>query len=136
MSAPSRIDRHVAVAAALDVLAVLVFVVVGRRNHDEGNALRATLETALPFLAGLAVAWVTVRAWRRPARLLTGVAVWPVTVLVGMIVRRWVFDRGTATSFVVVATLFLGACFVGWRAVAMVLERRRTGTGAAPRLSA
>ena len=33
-------------------------------------------------------------------------AIWPVTILVGMIVRNLVFDRGTATSFVIVATLF------------------------------
>lgn len=126
-----RPDQRLAIAAGLDVLAVLVFVVVGRRNHDEGSAIRATLETAVPFLAGLAAGWCTVRAWRRPFGLLTGVAVWPVTVLVGMIVRRWVFDRGTATSFVIVATLFLGACFVGWRAVAATLERRRATAPAA-----
>lgn len=119
-------DRRLATAVGLDVLAVLVFVVVGRRNHDEGNALRATVETAVPFLVGLIAGWVAVRAWRRPFGLLIGVAVWPVTVLVGMIVRRWVFDRGTATSFVIVATLFIGACLVGWRAVAGVLDRRRS----------
>jgi uncharacterized membrane protein (GlpM family) len=127
MQRPGRpLDRRLVLAVALDVLAVLIFVVVGRRNHDEGNALRATVETAVPFLTGLLAGWCAVRAWRRPLGVLTGVAVWPVTVLVGMIVRRWVFDRGTATSFVIVATLFLGACLVGWRAVAGVLDRRRS----------
>ena len=121
MRTPDR--RTVAIAAGLDAFAVLVFVVIGRRNHQQGNALDATVETALPFLLGVAVAWAATRAWRRPTALLTAVAIWPVTVLVGMLLRRWLFDGGTATSFVVVATLFLGACFVGWRAVYRLRHR-------------
>jgi hypothetical protein len=42
-----------------------------------------------------------------------------------------VFDRGTATSFVIVATLFLGACLVGWRAAAAAMDRRRVDVPAA-----
>lgn len=123
MRTPDR--RTIAIAAGLDVLAVLVFVVIGRRNHQQGNALDATVETALPFLLGVAVAWAATRAWRRPTSLLTAIAIWPVTVLVGMLLRRWLFDDGTAASFVVVATLFLGACFVGWRAVYRLRDRSR-----------
>lgn len=108
--------RTVALAAGLDALAVVVFVAVGRRSHDEANAVVDVLETALPFLIGLALGWAAVRAWRRPVALTTALVVWPVTVLAGMLVRRWAFDDGTAASFVVVATLFLGGCFVGWRA--------------------
>jgi hypothetical protein len=48
-----------------------------------------------------------------------------VTILVGMIVRNAVFDRGTAVSFVIVATVFLGACIVGWRAGFRAIARRR-----------
>ena len=124
MRTPDR--RTITVAAGLDVLAVLVFVVIGRRNHQQGNALDATVETALPFRLGVAVAWAATRAWRRPTALLTAIAIWPLTVLVGMLLRRWWFDGGTATAFVVVATMFLGASFVGWRAVhrVRVLSRR------------
>jgi hypothetical protein len=124
--------RTVTLAAALDAVAVLVFVVVGRRNHDEGSALGGIVETALPFLIGLGVGWLVVRAWRRPATIFTGLIVWPVTVLVGMVARRTLFDDGTATSFVVVTTLFLGACFLGWRqvrAVATIRRRRASATG-------
>lgn len=124
MPTPDR--RTVVTAAGLDVLAVVVFVVIGRRNHQQGNALDATIETALPFLLGVAVAWGATRAWRRPLSMLTAIAVWPITVLVGMLARRWLFDGGTAASFVVVATLFLGACFVGWRAVHRLRGRSRS----------
>lgn len=109
-------DRRVALAIGLDVFVVTLFVAIGRRTHDEGSAYIDVLKTGAPFLIGLAVAWAIVRAWRKPVAVLTGVAIWPVTVLVGMVARRLLFDRGTATSFVVVATLFLGAVLVGWRA--------------------
>ena len=116
--------RRLELAIIIDVLIVMVFVAVGLRTHDEDSTIVHLTDTALPFLLGLAVAWIVVRAWKRPAAVFTGVGVWPITVLVGMIVRRSVFDRGTATSFVVVATLFLGACLVGWRLVFRVLEIR------------
>ena len=61
----------------------------------------------------------------RAIAILTSLAIWPVTVLVGMILRRALFDDGTAVSFVVVATLFLGAFLVGWRAVWRVVDQRR-----------
>jgi hypothetical protein len=41
-----------------------------------------------------------------------------VTLVVGMVLRRVVFDDGTAWSFVVVATLFLALFLIGWRIVA------------------
>lgn len=115
-------------AAALDVASILVFVAIGRRNHDEGGAVAEVVETAAPFLIGLTVAWLLTRAWRRPTKVLTGVLIWPITVLTGMIARNLVFDDGTATSFVIVTTVFLGACLVGWRAVLRTVEaapRRR-----------
>ena len=34
---------QIALAAALDVIGVFVFVVVGRRSHDEGEAVMDTL---------------------------------------------------------------------------------------------
>ena len=111
---------------AFDVVAVLVFVVAGRRSHDEdGNALSGAISVAAPFLIALGVGWALTRAWRRPTALVVGAGIWVSTVVVGMLLRRFVFDRGTATSFVIVATLVTGALLLGWRAVAAVVARRR-----------
>lgn len=113
-------------AAAFDVVAVIVFVAAGRRSHDEGgNAFVETAEVAAPFLIALAVAWLALRAWRRSEALRTGAAIWVVTVAAGMLLRRTVFDRGTAASFVVVATLVTGALLLGWRAAQLAVARRR-----------
>ena len=117
MTAPTR--RLVAVAAACDVVAVLVFVALGRRSHDEGgNVVAGVLSVAAPFLIALAVGWAAARAWRAPMVWRTALVVWPVTVAVGMLLRRFVFDRGTATSFIVVATIATGVLLLGWRLVA------------------
>jgi hypothetical protein len=117
--------RRVAWALGLDVLSVMVFVVIGRRNHDEGSAVSGALETAAPFLIGVGVAWLIIRAWRWPMAVLTGLAVWPITLLIGMMCRNLFWGRGTPASFVIVATIFLGLCFVGWRMAARALLRRR-----------
>ena len=117
--------RRAAYALGLDVLSVMVFVIIGRRNHDEGNAVTGVLETAAPFLIGVGVAWLIVRAWRWPMAVLTGLVVWPIAVLVGLMCRNLIWGRGTPTGFVIVATIFLGLCFVGWRMAARAWDRRR-----------
>lgn len=123
-------NRRTLLAAALDVASILVFVAIGRREHDEGSAIGGIIATAAPFLIGLGVAWIAVRAWRRRAdSILLGIVIWPTTVLVGMVVRNLVFGDGTAPSFVVVATLFTGMCLVGWRAVARSINRRGQSPG-------
>src|SRR6056297_1764404 len=104
-------DR-VAIAAGVDTALVTVFVAIGRRNHDEDPGIAGLVTTAAPFLLGLAAGWVVARAWNKPFDLRTGLVVWPVTVVIGMLGRRIVGD-GTAVSFVVVATLFTGVTLVG-----------------------
>ena len=88
------------------------------------------IETAAPFVIGLALAWVVSRAWRDPWSWQTGAVVWIVTLGAGMLLRRFAFDDGTAASFVIVAAGFLGAFLNGWRLVARSLTRRRSTASA------
>ena len=113
----------IARAAVLDIVGVLAFVAIGRRNHDEGTGIGAVLSVAAPFLIALAVAWAGSRAWRAPQSLRAGFTVWVSTVVVGLALRRLVFDHGIASPFVIVATLFLGFVLLGWRLVARRLAR-------------
>ena len=94
---------------------MVLFVAIGRRNHDEGTAIDGIATVAAPFLIALAIAWLSSRAWRTPGSRRTSVIVWLVTVFGGLELRHFVFDRGTATPFVIVATLVLGAFIVGGR---------------------
>jgi Protein of unknown function (DUF3054) len=116
-------------AVGLDVAMVTLFVAVGRRTHDEDPAISGLIETAAPFLIGLGVGWLVARAWRHPASVRTGLVIWAVTVVAGMVLRHTVFDEGTATSFVIVASAFLGATIVGWRLAVAGFDARRRRRG-------
>lgn len=117
----------VVLAAVLDVASVVLFVAVGRRSHDEGGSVIAGIASvAAPFLIALAVAWLLSRAWRSPTTLGTASIVWIVTVALGMVLRHTVFDRGTAASFVVVATIANLVLLLGWRLVRNIVVNRRT----------
>jgi peptidoglycan/LPS O-acetylase OafA/YrhL len=110
-------------AVIADLVAVLVFVLLGRRSHDEGPALAGTVATAWPFVAGAAVGELA--AVRLPVRsLAAGAVVAAGAVAVGMPLRR-LAGGGTPLSFVLVATTFLVLFLLGWRAVAAALDRRR-----------
>jgi hypothetical protein len=111
---------------ALDVVCVVVFVAIGRRSHDEG--LGGTVKVAAPFVIGLALGWAlscTRHAWQRQADLASGVVIWLSTVVAGLVLRRTVFGRGTATAFVIVATVTLCLFLLGWRLIAAARGRRR-----------
>jgi hypothetical protein len=118
-------ERRVTLALVLDVIAITVFVAAGRRTHDQEPGLLGVFTTAAPFLIALAIGWLAARAWRHPFAIVTGVIIWVATIAIGMPLRNLVFDRGTATSFVLVATGFTFATLVGWRLVAMLLDRAR-----------
>ena len=101
-------QRAVITTAIVDVVAVVVFVAIGRRNHDEGTAISGVLSVAAPFLIALIASWVGLRTWREPFNRASFVATWVITVFVGLLLRRLVFDRGIATAFIIVATITLG----------------------------
>ena len=109
--------RRVEAAIGIDVFVVVLFVAIGRRNHDESPGIGGLVETAAPFLIGLVVGWLAARVWTAPVGWRTGLVVWVLTVAVGMLCRRLFFDEGTAISFVIVASVFLGVFLNGWRAV-------------------
>lgn len=102
---------------------MLVFVLLGRRSHDEGPALAGTVATAWPFVAGAAVGELA--ALRLPPRTpVTGAVVAAGAVVVGLPLRR-LAGGGTPVSFVVVATIFLVVFLVGWRLAVRLRDHRR-----------
>ncbi|HEY5224795.1 MAG TPA: DUF3054 domain-containing protein [Microbacteriaceae bacterium] len=117
-------------AAAIDVVAVLVFVATGRSSHAEALSVAGLAETAWPFLGGALVGWLlaglfTRGAWHSALALVrTGVVIWLSTVAIGMLLRV-VSGQGTALAFIIVATVVLGILLVGWRALAILIRRLR-----------
>ena len=111
-------NRRTVLAGIADVVAIVVFVAIGRRNHDEGTEVDGIATVAAPFLIALVVGWIVARAWARPMQVEAAFIIWPVTVALGLVLRNVVFDRGTALPFIIVATAVTGLFLVGWRMVA------------------
>ncbi|MFD4366760.1 DUF3054 domain-containing protein [Rhodococcus sp. NPDC058521] len=121
--------KKYAPALLVDFVLVVVFCAIGRRSHDEANAIAGLLTTAWPFLVGLVVGWgATVALYRDkfdPGLVIpTGVLVWLFTVVVGMVLRV-VSGQGTAFSFILVASTVLAVFLIGWRAIAGAIRKRR-----------
>ena len=121
-------SRAVLWSLVADIVGIIVFVSIGRRNHDEGVAPAGVIGTAAPFVIAVLVGWLIARGWKSPVAVGTGAIVWVTTVALGMVLRKLVFDEGTATAFVIVATVFTGAVSNGWR-LAVRTRQARVTTG-------
>jgi hypothetical protein len=119
-------DRRLPLALGIDVFSVTLFVAVGRREHERDSAIAGLIDTAAPFLIALALAWLALRAWRRPTDWHVGIGIWAITLVAGMLLRNLVFGDGTATSFVIVAAAFMALFLIGWRVAFTLFERRQT----------
>src|SRR5690606_35040976 len=109
---------------ALDAALVTAFAATGLASHDSAG-LAGLWRPAWPCLAALAAGWAVTLAWRAPAApVRTGLGVWAVTLIGGMLLRA-ASGQGTAVPFLVVATLVLLVALVGWRAIASGVARAR-----------
>jgi len=118
-------------AIAVDVIAVVVFAIVGRSSHGESNDLLGVAVTAWPFLVGCLIGLFVSRSWRRPAALSTGLVVWLCTLFVGMVLRA-LTGRGVAITFVIVAGISLAVLLLGWRAAFTAIQSARKRTTRQP----
>ena len=126
MSARARQSALLWAFFLLDAALVTAFAAIGRRSHDEADPVAGALDTAWPFLVGLAIGWlIAYFNWSRviPVSVASGVTVWVSTVCFGMLIRHFT-DKGTAFSFIVVASLVLAVFLIGWRAVRHLLASR------------
>ena len=106
-----------AIAIAGDAIAIVVFAVIGRANHDESTGLNGVWHTAWPFLLGAALGLAaTAYARVSPTAVRSGIRVWVWTLVIGMVVRA-ATGAGTAIAFVIVAAIVLAVFIIGWRAV-------------------
>jgi len=113
------------IAFGADLLVVMVFVLVGRRSHDEGSGLDGFLRVWWPFAVALLVATMVSGTWRAPLVWRRAVVAWLVTVALGMALRIAVQGRDFKPTFVIVTAVFVGAGMLGWRAVARRRRKRK-----------
>ena len=110
-------------AFVLDVIAILLFVAIGRHSHNHVLTWKGMVSTAWPFMVGLIAGWVFVKTSNRVALSRgSGTTIVLFTVVVGMILRV-IAGQGTALTFILVALVFLSLFLVGWRWMYSKLER-------------
>ena len=97
-------------------------VIIGTRNHDTDTGLGGVLTVAAPFWVAAVIAHFSPAVRAAASTLKSGVWVWLVTVVLGMVLRHFVWNRGTAVAFIVVASVFQGATMLGWR---FVISRKK-----------
>lgn len=124
---PAR--ARIPVLVAGDVLAFLLFSVLGRQQHHEATRPLDALIIAAPFIAG----WLAVAPWLGAFRLaappsflrrtaLAWLCAWPVCLLLRAAVQR----RAIPPGFDLVALLANALFLLVWRGVlAMIVARRR-----------
>jgi hypothetical protein len=116
--------RSATAATVLDCCGVLVFVIIGRHTHHDGDSVTGIWHTAWPFLAGLTIGLLATRAWRRPLAIVpAGLGAWLGAAVAGMIIRV-LAGQGTAAAFIVVTLAFLGLFLLGWRLLARAASSR------------
>ena len=109
---------------AIDLVLIVIFALLGRREHEHGLSLGGILWTALPFLIGYAIVTLASRPWKTINSLWpTGILIWIGTVALG-IALRLAFNDTAAVAFIIVATLVLGLFLLGRRLVTGLIAKR------------
>ncbi|MCS3491847.1 hypothetical protein M2368_000819 [Arthrobacter sp. JUb119] len=109
---------------AVDIVLIVLFALLGRREHEHGLSIGGILMTALPFLVAYVVVTLLSKPWTTINKLFpVGVLVWVVTVAAGLALRV-AMDSTAALPFIIVATLVLGAFLMGRRLVTSMVAKR------------
>lgn len=119
---------------ALDLAALVLFVLAGMRNHRTGSQLDIFLRNAAPVL----VAWLAMGlAWRtyRPISIVRLVATWITAIPAGLLIRTWWVGSptgGRIAVFLGVGLAFTALFLVVGRVVSRLLGRRLVRTEVVP----
>jgi hypothetical protein len=125
-------DRRPLLLAGGDLLALLVFALVGLASHDEGLTTTGLARTWLPIAGCYTLAALVVRAWTRPGIWRTACA-WLLGVAGGVLVRALLLGRpldGDQLQLLAVALAVTLVLLLAWRTAESLVRRRRAGATA------
>ena len=109
-----------------DVLALLVFTLIGLANHKDGITPANVLKIMGPLVIVGAIATTVFGAYRRPG-LRTLIAAWLATVPVAILIRKALFHTpatwGSTGIFIAVALAFTLLFLLCWRLLARYVLR-------------
>jgi hypothetical protein len=123
---PAPPSRAILASAAIDVVAVLIFSVLGGMIHHESLTWGRVMSTTTPFLIGLALGWGALITLHLHPRARSA-AFFPITgtVLFGLLLRALAQGDRTPVSLVVVAVVVVTGLLLGWRSLDLLIRRRR-----------
>jgi hypothetical protein len=119
-----------------DVVALVVFTVIGLVNHEDGVTVRGLLEVVGPIVVVGAVGAGAFGTYRRPS-IRTLLPTWAVAVPLGILIRKALFHepaRWSSTGvFIVLALAFSLLFLLAWRLLARFVLRSPRGSVASAR---
>ncbi len=115
----------------LDVVWIVLFAILGLQDHAGDSPPLAVLSVAWPFFVGYLISLIVLRLGRAPRSLARGTLVWLGTLVIGIAIRTVLKGYLPEPVFIIIAALFLGLGFVGWRVVALIICRRRANRDSA-----
>ena len=125
--------RSWALPLAGDVGVVLLFALLGRIAHAEGDLVAGTATTAAPFVLGLLAGWLrapcagmSAATRARTVRFGAWLLAW---TMAGGILLRGLLGEGLAPAFLLVATAVLAVGLVGRRWAARWWRQHTTSAG-------
>lgn len=110
--------------AVIDAVLIILFALLGRREHEHGLGIGGIFITALPFLVAYVLMTVLSRPWLTINKIWpTGLLVWLGTVVLGMALRL-LMGKTAAISFVIVTLIVLGVFLLGRRGISLLIAKR------------
>ncbi|MCW4464874.1 DUF3054 domain-containing protein [Glutamicibacter sp. MNS18] len=108
----------------VDVVLIVIFAILGRREHEHALSAPGIVQTAAPFVVAYLIMVLISRPWFTINRIWpTGLLIWFGTVAVGLALRIG-FGATAAVPFIIVAAIVLGLFLVGRRLVTGLIARR------------
>lgn len=101
----------------IDLMWVLVFVTIGRQNHEHGITLGGVASTFWPFGTGLLLGWAFLTLTHRSFTTRKSGAYLALLVVSSGMLLRIISGQGIALSFVIVTLIFLSFFLIGWREI-------------------
>lgn len=116
--------RQWPVWVAIDVVLIVIFAILGRREHEHALSPLGIVETASPFVVAYLIMVFISRPWFTINRIWpTGLLIWFGTVAVGLALRIG-FGSTAAVPFIIVTALVLGLFLLGRRVITLLIARR------------
>lgn len=110
----------------IDAVLMVIFAIIGVSSHDGDLGLANVARVAIPFMLPYLLLALAIK----PAKLVhnifpAGIALWILTVILGLVLRAVIFEDTSALAFILVTAGVLGVFLLGRRSISTLVTRER-----------